>query len=142
MRLHETVWSRWSRGCAAGLLLVWVAAQALCFAHCNFSSPTQSTASAETAVHRGSCCPKKAERSASNVCVTLKSALNDSSAQHDTALFPPRAHALIALVDALECRASDATQIFFRQQAGHERMFTPEVCLGPAFRSHAPPVLA
>ena len=139
MRSHSTVLSRWSRGGAALMLLVWVAAQALCFAHCHFSSAKKSTTVAH---HQGSCCPKKAEKSGSTVCVTLKSALHDSSAQNDAVLFPSRAHALIAWADALEFRASDATQNFLRQQSFRDRLRTPEVCLGPAFRSHAPPVLA
>jgi hypothetical protein len=121
------------------VLLVWVAAQALCFAHCHFSSAKKSTSVAH---HQGSCCPKKAEKSGSTVCVTLKSALHDLAAPADTAPDAPLLYLLVAWMDAPGATASSAAQNFLRQQSSRNRLRTPEVCLGPAFRSHAPPVLA
>lgn len=120
------------------VLLVWVAAQALCFAHCHFPSAKKSASSS----HQGSCCPKKAEKSGSNVCVTLKTVLHDSAAQTEAVPDAPLLYLIVAWVNAPDLSASSIAQNFLRQQCFHDRLFTPEVCLGPAFRSLAPPVLS
>jgi hypothetical protein len=138
MHASYTVLSRWSRGGAALVLVMWVAAQVLCFAHCHFPSAKKST----VAHHQGSCCPKKTEKSGSTVCVTLKSALHDLAAPSAAAPSAPLLYLLVAWMDTPAAPALSAAQNFLRQQCSRDRLRTPEVCLGPAFRSHAPPVLA
>jgi hypothetical protein len=42
---------------------------------------------------------------------------------------------------ALDATEGQPEAAFFRQSGTHDWVFTPEVCLGPAFRSLAPPFL-
>ncbi len=130
------------------MLLVWVAAQALCFAHCNFGVSHGGTgkisgqdSALAPAQHGGggSCCPKSRDTSASVVCSTMKSALVGSGA---TALVQPDLHPLYTLAPfalAMDVMATEPTTVFFRQAAAPDWVFTPEVSRGPAHRSLAPP---
>jgi len=73
------------------------------------------------------------------VCLSLKSAL-----QGDTscALVQPEFHLLISAVPVLfafDPVAAEQIASFSRQAQRHNLVLTPEVSLGPAFRSLAPP---
>ena len=153
-RLNEMIRSRQPslspllRYFAAAALLVWVAAQVVCSAHCNFgfghgdaeqaschgSAPSQAhhdDGNSPGPAHKGS--------STSAACLTLKSALFDGKVCE---LVKPEFQLLYTL--AWFAPAVEATQIelvahFFRQARPRDWVFTPEVYLGPAFRSLAPP---
>ena len=151
MRSRQTTFSPLLRTFAAGALLVWVAAQVLCIAHCNFgvchgdSEEASCHGSPPTPAHHDdgdAPSPAHHESSASAACSTLKSALMGSSA---TALVRPDFHLLYTLAPialALDATAVEPTASLIRQAKTRGRVFKPEVCLGPAFRSLAPPFLS
>ena len=151
MRSRQTTFSPLLRSFAAGALFVWLTAQALCFAHCNFgvghgsSEQPSCHASAPSQGHHDdgdSSSPAHHESSASAACSTLKTALLDSGA---TVLVQPNFHLLYTLAPvalALNATAVEPTASFSRQARLRDWVFTPEVCLGPAFRSLAPPFLS
>ena len=136
------------RSLAASALLVWVAAQVVCTAHCNFgfghgdSEQASCHGSAPSQAHHddgNSPSPAHKGSSTSAACLTLKSALFDGKVCE---LVKPEFQLLYTL--AWFAPAVEATQIelvahFFRQARPRDWVFTPEVCLGPAFRSLAPP---
>ena len=149
MRSRPNIFRPLFRFCAAGVLSVWVAAQVLCFAHCNFGIRVMMTENASAyhapapkpASESGSCCPKPGNTSGGSVCVTLKSALvdNDSSGAPQPNLSPLYTLALFSIV--LETTATAPSTRIFRPAEKHDWVFTPEVFLGPALRSLAPPSL-
>ena len=148
MRSRQTTFRPLLRSFATGALLVWVAAQVLCFAHCNFGvghgdfEEASCHGSAPAPAHHDdgdSSSPDHHESSASATCSTLKSALVGGSA---TALVQPDFQLLYPLPPialALVATAAEPTTSFTRQARTRDWVFTPEVCLGPAFRSLAPP---
>jgi hypothetical protein len=135
---------------AAGALFVWLAAQALCFAHCNFgvshggSTQPSCHASAPSPEHHDNgdeSAPSHQNSAGSVVCSTLKSALVGSGS---AALVQPDFHLLYTLAPValmLDMTAAEPTSPSSRQAKARDWVFTPEVCLGPAFRSLAPPSL-
>ena len=147
MRLRQTTLSPWLRSLAALALLVFIVAQAFCFAHCNFGASMTMTekssaghAAASKPMAGGSCCPKPHGNSEGAVCVTLKSALVSSDA---TTLVQPDFQLLHTPAPlTLDMTAVEPTASFSRQAKLRDWVFTPEVCLGPAFRSLAPPFVA
>lgn len=150
MRSRLNIFRPLFRSYAAGVLSVWVAAQVLCFAHCNFGVRVMMTETAvispkpapESAAESHSCCPKPGKTSSGgSVCVTLKSALvdNDSSGTTQPNLTSLYTLALFAIV--LETTATAPSATIFRPAEKHNWVFTPEVFLGPALRSLAPPAL-
>lgn len=151
MRSRQTTFSPLLRSFAAGALLVWVAAQVLCFAHCNFGvshggfqqASCHGSAPAKACHDDGkSSGPAQQDSSASVVCSTLKSALVGSGV---TALVPPDFHLLYTLAPlalALDVTAAEPTALLSRQPKTRDWVFTPELSLGPAFRSLAPPSLS
>jgi hypothetical protein len=42
---------------------------------------------------------------------------------------------------SFDATAAEPAAAFFRQAKSRDRVFTPELCLGPAHRSNAPPCL-
>lgn len=153
MRSRPTTFSPLLRSLAAVTLLVWVVAQACCFAHCNFG--VSMGGSGKSSCHDsaltkgqpdeggGSCCPKNRDRSTGVVCATMmKSAL---AGETPAILVQPDLHLLHDLVPfalMLDATATEPTASFFRQATPLDWAITPELCLGPAHRSHAPPSLA
>ena len=150
MRLRQTTFSPLLRSFAAEALLVWVAAQVFCFAHCNFgvghgsSEQPSCHASAPSQTHHedgDSSGPAHHDASGSAACATLKSALVGSGS---AALVQPDFRLLYTLAPVVltfDMNVTEPTADFFRQAKAHDWVFTPEVCLGPAHRSHAPPYL-
>ena len=151
MRSRQTTFSPLLRSFAAGALLVWVAAQVLCFAHCNFgvshggSAQPSCHASAPSQAHHengDSSAPARHDSSGSAACSTLKSALVSSGS---VALALPDFQLLYSLAPValmLDVTAAEPTSPSSRQAKARDWVFTPEVCLGPAHRSHAPPFLS
>lgn len=150
-RSHRTSLKPLLRAFAALTLLVWLAALAFCTEHCSLGgghgdakhASCHSPAPVES--HHGgsdSSDPTHHDSSATASCLTLKSALSDNGS---TTLIQPPHYVLYALVPAL--LALDATMTepdtrFVRQAWRRDWVSTPEVCLGPAHRSHAPPFLS
>lgn len=133
---------------AAATLFVWVAALLSCTTHCagiSFGShdnePGQPSchASGKTDRHSEEPSTPCKESSFGWSCLTLKSALVDGKVpiltQPDLPLLYTSAPFLVVLRTAL----GDGASVVFRQAQRRDWVFTPEVCLGPAFQSLAPP---
>ena len=142
MRSRQTTFSPLLRSVAAGALLVWVAAQVLCFAHCQFgvghggSEPPSCHAPAPTPSPHDN-----GDSSAGITCSTLKSALPGSGSAVLVQPEFPQLYTLAPFALSLDVTATEPTACFFRQAKTLDWVFTPEVSLGPAHRSHAPPFL-
>lgn len=151
MRLRETTLRPLFRSVAAATLFGWQAAQVLCTAHCSLGVGDCETGDAHchgplasASHHDDGDSPKPAhdDTSTSAACITLKTALVNAGSltliQPDLfLLYTPPPFALALDVSAIEPEAS-----FSRQAQPRDWVFTPEVCLGPAFRSQAPPIRA
>jgi hypothetical protein len=146
MRLRQTTLSPLLRYLAALALVVFVVAQAMCFVHCNFGGghgdevqPSCHSSPQHAASHDGDDDSTPSAPSPTTACSTLKTMLAGGDAPSLTAF---QTHTLYLLpsvaldLDATETRPQAA---FGRQAHSREWTFTPEVCLGPAFRSLAPP---
>jgi hypothetical protein len=128
-------------------LLVWTGAQALCQVHCLSSAcqdePGGTGYVAEKASdphHGDEHSPGHHDDSSDAACDSLKTALTGYTS---SPVVTPDFSLLYSLPPA--ALALDATTIkpaasFSRDARSRDWVFTPEVCLGPAFRSHAPPL--
>lgn len=128
-------------------LVVWTGAQALCQVRCLASACQDESSGAGCVAEKASDShhgdehsPGHHDESSDASCDTLKTALTGSTASPvvtpDFSLLytlPPTALALVTT--AIEPAAS-----FSRHASSREWVFTPELSLGPAFRSHAPPL--
>ncbi len=151
MRSRQTELSPVHRCFAAASLLVWLAAQVVCTAHCNFgvchgeSEDASCHDAAPPQSHHDdgdSPSPAHGDSSTTDACLTLKSALVSGSGP---ALVPPDLHLLYTLAPValtLDMSATKPAVSFSRQAKPPDWGFTPEVYLGPAHRSHAPPFLS
>lgn len=150
MSLRPTKLHPLLRSFAALTLLAWIGAQVLCQSHCllsachNDSSEKSCRAENPSDAHGNDHAPQPShnDSSADSSCLTLKSALTSSGT---TLLVIPQFLFLHAAAPAtLALNATDIEPIAnYTHNAGlRERVFTPEVYLGPAFRSHAPPLAA
>jgi hypothetical protein len=149
MRSHKKTMKPLLRPFAAAALFVWLVAQVLCTAHCNFgfghgdSEHASCHGSSPSQAHhddRNSPGPTHKGSSTSSACLTLKSALFDGKA---SALLIPEfqfGYALPWFAPAIEATQTELVAPFSRQARPRDWVFTPEVCLGPAFRSNAPPL--
>lgn len=129
-------------------LLVWTGAQALCQTHCASSACHDESGEVNCQADRPSD-SHHGDKNSSNhqdgsddaSCDTLKSALSSHVAP---LLVPPEFSTLYTLVPTvlvLDVTAIEPSVSFSRQAVRRDRLLTPLVCLGPAFRSQAPPVL-
>lgn len=134
------------RSAGAFVLLVYVAAQTLCFLHCNFGrglcdsgqSSCVSTGSTE-GCHTESKSSSPCAPSQTATCVTLKNALFDGNT---SPLIIPQFSDIYLLPRcalALDATTVKPGTIVLRHTKHTEWVLTPEVCLGPALRSLAPP---
>jgi hypothetical protein len=147
MQSHQTKLSPMLRSFAAVTLLAWLAAQVLCAAHCNFGvchgEAEKASCHGPALTHHDDADPAGPghdNSSTTATCLTLKSALVSGS---PLALVPPELHLLYTLAPvalALDATMAEATAPSSRQAWRRDWAFTPEVYLGPAFRSHAPPL--
>jgi hypothetical protein len=147
MNLRRTTLSPLLRSLAALALTVFVVAQTMCFIHCHFggghgNSDAQPSChgSAQTTGGQDDATPSAPSPTAT--CSTLKTMLAGGDAP---TLVAPQLHTLYLL--APMTLALDATEVqpkapFSRQAWTGDWVFTPLVCLGPAFRSLAPPLLS
>ena len=131
-------------------LLVWTGAHVVCRAHCltsecqderNAASVGETTASDSHHGDEHNSQPHHPDRSADASCDTLNSALTG----HATALLvAPEFSLLYTLAPTaltLDATALEPAASFSRQADRRDTLHTPEVFLGAAFHSLAPPVL-
>jgi len=151
MRLRQTTLSPLFRSWAVMALAVFVVAQAMCFVHCHFGgghgdegqsschgSP-QATTSHDCHEDQDSQAPSPPTATAT--CSTLKTMLAGGDA---LTLVAPQLHTLYLLAPislALDATEAQPKAAFSRQAHLCNWVFTPVVCLGPAFRSLAPPLV-
>ncbi len=129
---------------ASFTVVIWVSAFALCTAHC--SLPNGSFLEVEEGksvlpCHGGPSCPKSEAQPSGAFCITIKNLFAADGAA--PILYPPQAGVFTApflLLPVTDLFGVSPTLQRVREQDRVERPFTPEVCLGPAFRAHAPPV--
>lgn len=146
MRLRQTTLSPLLRSLAALALVVFVVAQAMCFVHCNFggghgdkTQPSCHGSPQHAASHDGDDDSVPSAPSPTAACSTLKTMLAGGDAPTLTAFQAHTLYLLSPVVLALDATATQPQAAFDRQAYSREWTFTPEVCLGPAFRSLAPP---
>ena len=136
----------WLRSLAMFALLVFVVAQTACFMHCNFggghgnsdAQPSCHDSATAKATHGKHDAPASAP---SATCSTLKTMLAGADAP---TVIAPQFHTLYLVAPlslALDATVALPEAAFFRQSWTGDWVFTPLVCLGPAFRSLAPPSL-
>lgn len=148
MRLRQITLNPLFRSLAALTLLIWLGAQVLCTIHCDFggghgeSEQASCHGPAQSDSHRDdgeSSTPTHPDSSPSTICLTLKSALVSG---HALALTQPELQFLYTLAPvalALDATAIEPAARISRAAWHRDRVLTPEVCTGPANRSHAPP---
>ena len=124
-------------------LFTWVFAFGLCTAHCGLGkdAPMKMTGASGSPSTCSGGCPGADPAAPGGFCLTVKSMSSDVSSVN---LQAPDAtaflQAMLPPLLALDLSSSAAARLP-RQADLLDRVFTPEVYLGPAFRSHAPPVL-
>ena len=147
MKSRQTTLRPLFRWFAAVTLLVWIGAQALCQAHCSPGACHDESGTAgghEAATshshHDDEQSPAHQDSSADASCETLKSAL---SSHASSPLIIPEFSVLYTLAPtalALDVTAIEPVALFSRDARTRDWVFTPEVFLGPAFHSLAPPL--
>lgn len=136
MRLRQTTLSPWLRSLAALAVVLVVGAQAMCLIHCDFgggdgngdSRPSCHGSAQDKSLRDGQGAPAPAPTAS---CSALTTMLAEGEAITHYVL-PSVAPAL----DASETRPQAASG---RRAHSRDWIFTPEGCIGPAFRSLAPP---
>lgn len=148
MRLRQTSLSPLLRSLAALALMAFVVAQSMCFVHCHFgggrgdeAQPSCHGSPKRAASHDGDDSSPPSAPSPTAACSTLKTMMLGSDAPTLPAFQIHTLYLLPSVVLALEAGETQAQAAFARQAHSREWTFTPEVCLGPAFRSLAPPFL-
>lgn len=126
---------------AAGTLLIWLSAVVMCRMHC---CGDDCQAGAQVAPHNGMA--NSHDRDKDNhhddlACLTLKSAVHSDNGIAFARPNPDFVHSLASVALVADEMAVEPAACF-RQQKRCDRAFTPEVCLGPALHSLAPPALA
>jgi hypothetical protein len=130
-------------------LLVWTGAHVLCRAHCltsecrdelNSSSCDEATASESHHTDEHAPQPDHKDRSADASCDTLNSALTGNAASPLVTPEFPLLYTLASTALALDLTAIEPAASFSREAQWRDWVFMPGVCLGPAFRSLAPPI--
>jgi len=127
---------------AAGMLLVWIAAVTACSTEClgedSHSDSAQMGQTASNQPHDSN----KQDSDDDSLCISLHSLCPTSPS---LVLVKPDfglAFTLDFISTAQSITLTQPETPVSRQPPDDNRVFTPEVCLGPAFHSLAPPVLA
>lgn len=147
MRSRRTTLNPLLRCAAAGMLALWVSAVVLCQVHCScqgddaISGKTLATRGEVSSFHHeNKDAPSPADHHDDSLCVSLKStALADNTF---TLVHPASAllYTLSPSTVAPNATIANPPAPFFRQSRWPDWALTPEVSLGLAFRSLAPPV--
>ena len=148
MRSCQTILKPLLRSLGALTLAVFVVAEVMCFIHCHFGGghgdgekpSCHSTATAESNHHEDDSPSPKPTPMGS--CATLQNLLASNGAL--TLAVPEFAplYSLTSFALALDATAIEPTALISRQPRPREWALTPEVYLGPAIHSLAPPVLS
>jgi len=146
MGLREKRLNPFFRSVAAATLCVWLAALVLCTAQCDFGvchgdeeHPACHGLAPSQSHHDDGDSPAPAhdDSSTTDTCLTLKSALVSDAGP---TLVPSELHVLYTLAPLVfDVTAAEPASLHSRQTKPRDWVFTPEVCLGPALRGHAPP---
>ena len=145
MSLRQTTLSPLLRSVAALALVVFIGAQTLCFIHCNLGGEHGGAATTPachgTAAQTGHGEGNSSAPAPMASCSTLKN-LSASSVvlTHVTPEFAVF-YMLAPFALADDATAIELGALNLRQANHSDRVFTPEVSLGPAFRSLAPPFI-
>ena len=150
MRYHQTNLRPLFRWLAGLTLLVWLGANVLCQTHClldSCDSETDDTVSGKLAVAESHSAtehdsqPDHHDNQPNASCETLKSVFNQKSAS--LSVTPPFtfSYTLVSTMLALDATRIEPAATILRQPPDRKSALAPVVCLGPAFRSQAPPVL-
>ncbi len=146
MRLRQTTLSPLLRSLAALALVVFVVAQTMCFVHCNFggrhgdkAQPSCHGSPQHAASHDGDDDSAPSIPSPTAACASLMTMLAGGDAPTLTAFQTHTLYLLPSFVLALDAAEARPQAAFGRHAHLRKWTFTPEVCLGPAFRSLAPP---
>lgn len=141
MRIYSAKWNSFLRFAAAGTLLIWLSAVVACQAHC---CGDDFDADGQVALHKGTTNSHDGDKNNhhdDSACLTLKSALHSDNG---IALVKPNLHFIYSLVSVALSTDERTVEpaLNLRQHKRCDWAFTPELSLGPALHSHAPPVLA
>ena len=143
MRFRLKTLSPLFRWIAAAALVIYVTAQAVCLAHCHLGGfrTTQPSCHAKSShCHRcDSSAPAKADPMPASTCLTLMNAVSSSASLTVVAPELPLLYTLAPDFLALPTTAIEPLAFFSRQARPADWILTPEVFLGPAHRSLAPP---
>ena len=148
MRFRRKTLSPLLRMFAAATLVLFVAGQVVCFAHCHLGGrsggATQPSCHAKTSHCQGGdpSTPAKHDPMPASTCSTLKNAVPNSDSLTVVAPEFPVLYTLAFVLLTFEATAVDPNVLLLRAAWPAEWVFTPEVSLGPAHRSLAPPVSA
>ncbi len=147
MNLRQTKFRPLVRVTAVATLFAWLGALALCQTEC-CSGDEHHSASADH--HHADAAPHShshdhdqgnapGSQKESSFCLSLKSFFHNSSGfSISKPILQPLYELTFALTPSADTAASSIL-LRFRQAKPADWVFTPEVCLGPAFRSLAPP---
>jgi hypothetical protein len=146
MGLRRTKINPGFRLLAAGALFMFVAAQVLCFAHCSLGESrgevTQGCCQAKPVPlcdGDSSSTPATQDPMPLSTCSTLMNAVWDSASAK--VVIPELPLLYVATLNILAPTAPEPDLIYSREPWPAGWVFTPEVSLGPAHRSLAPPLL-
>ena len=148
MLSRQTTLSPLFRSLAALALVVFAVAQAKCFVHCHFggghreeAQPSCHGSPQTTASHDDPDGPTPSTPATNATCSTLKTMLAGGDAPKLVAPQPYTLYPLAPISLALDATETRPGASFSRQAWPRNWVFTPLVCLGPAFRSLAPPLV-
>lgn len=146
MGLSQKILSPALRFSAAVALVAFLAAQTLCFIHCNFGSQGDSGPLSCHGAVPAKVCHKESDPSSpvpprTTTCFTLQNLVTSGDAP--TLVVPEFSvlYQATPLALALDATATEPDASFSRRVNHRDWVFTPEVSLGPAFRSLAPPFI-
>ncbi|MCI0536828.1 MAG: hypothetical protein L0Z50_16545 [Verrucomicrobiales bacterium] len=129
-------------------LVAFVAAEAMCFVHCHFggghadAEQPSCHSTASTRSNHDENGPASPAPSAMISCFTLKNLLTSGGALTLVAPDQPIFYILGPVALALDATATEPTASISRAARSRDWVFTPEVSLGPALHSLAPPLLS
>jgi hypothetical protein len=145
MRSSQTAMNPLFRSLAILTLAVFVAAEVMCFVHCHFGGGHGNAA--EASCHGATSSEPGHDEdgpipSATASCFTLQNLLTTSGAL--TLVVPefPSLYTVAPVALALDTTATELTASVSRPAWPRNWVFTPEVYLGPALHSLAPPLLS
>jgi hypothetical protein len=136
------------RWCGVVTLLAWLGAQTLCQAHCLFDTCQGETgetgfhAATASESHHGDESPSNHKEHGDDAsCATLKSALSGNTTPSLIAPEFSLIYTLAPIALTFDASTIKLSVSFSRQVDRQNLIFTPEVCLGSALHSLAPPLV-